>query len=514
MQRIYETITSNREIIIYAAVVATVCAFTASSFSMTSDEGTHSLLSLFYKDVMTNLPEMGFSASRLYDFGLQYLVHYPKLTVTYMPLYHLTVSFFGLLSSAPIFMLGRALSLAFLILSLFLLYKVTYDISGNRLCALTAAMFFSLQPMVIGAGYKVTTDNLTFFLVLVSTYLFYLAIKSGRMKHFMLAGFSAFLLVLSRNFAVFMILAMIIFILLYENKKISKTVSCLGSFALPLLLLAPVYMNPLFLEASSAVLDEARIMPWIADMSPFSIDFWAFYPANLAMQTLGAGLVIAAFGLLHIYKEKEPRIRFLAILLLVSFIVLLNFPHPRYGTYLMIPLSICAAIFLSKRKLLHAIPLIIILIVASGIHVYGEYESSGNKLEQGQVISEFIYGKGGNIALLSDEPVYSSVYIYYIASWDHAKDVYVFRPCNFMFDNETLFMEKIKEKGIKSVVVNRGNIGERFISGINGIELEKEFAFGNETVAVYNVPGFTSKQVSCTMICVMGREVCANSGVS
>jgi len=126
-------------------------------------------------------------------------------------------------------------------------------------------------------------------------------------------------------------------------------------------------------------------------MNPFSTGFWAFYPTNLAVQTLGAGLVIAAFGLLQMYSEREPRIRFLAILLLVSFIVLLNFPNPRYGTYLMIPLSMCAAVFLSKKKPLYAIPIIAVLIIASGIHIYGEYEYSGNKLRQGQAISEFLY---------------------------------------------------------------------------------------------------------------------------
>jgi len=110
--------------------------------------------------------------------------------------------------------------------------------------------------------------------------------------------------------------------------------------------------------------------------------------------------------------------------------------------------------------------------------------------------------------------MYSSVYMYYIASQDHAKGVYVFRPCQFPLKNETSFMEQFKEKGIKSVVINKGNDEEQFISGMTGIEPEKEFAFGNDTVAVYNVLGATSKQVTCSMVCVLNREVCTNEGAS
>jgi hypothetical protein len=100
--RILEGLNKYDKIFILYLVFLFIFLFLTFEFnSLLADEGTHLLLSAFYKDLIFNiLQTRNFSFNHAYEFGIRYLVHYPKLQIAYPPLYHLTTaivfSLFGL----------------------------------------------------------------------------------------------------------------------------------------------------------------------------------------------------------------------------------------------------------------------------------------------------------------------------------------------------------------------------------------------------------------------------------
>src|SRR3989338_4774411 len=89
----------------------------------TADEGTHSLISLFFRDLFRDLAKNPtFSFSYIYNYAISYLVHYPKLSLYYPPLLPITTSlFFGFLEVS--FFTARLVVLIFSIGTLLVMYK-------------------------------------------------------------------------------------------------------------------------------------------------------------------------------------------------------------------------------------------------------------------------------------------------------------------------------------------------------------------------------------------------------
>ncbi|MFH8039091.1 MAG: hypothetical protein QXJ14_03720, partial [Candidatus Aenigmatarchaeota archaeon] len=66
--------------------------YLAEKTSVEFDETTHSLLAVFYKDLIKySISHLNFK--EIYDYAYSYLVYYPKLSVYYPPLIHLTIAF-------------------------------------------------------------------------------------------------------------------------------------------------------------------------------------------------------------------------------------------------------------------------------------------------------------------------------------------------------------------------------------------------------------------------------------
>ena len=71
-------------------------SYLANISTFQEDEGTHSLLGIFYIDLFKYAIAHP-SFSDIYNYGYAYLVYYPKLSVYYPPLTHLEISSFFLI---------------------------------------------------------------------------------------------------------------------------------------------------------------------------------------------------------------------------------------------------------------------------------------------------------------------------------------------------------------------------------------------------------------------------------
>ena len=58
------------------------------NYNFNADEGTHTLIGLFYKDLIMNIGNFN-SFDDITSFAVNYIVKYPKISAHYPPLYHL-----------------------------------------------------------------------------------------------------------------------------------------------------------------------------------------------------------------------------------------------------------------------------------------------------------------------------------------------------------------------------------------------------------------------------------------
>ena len=90
---------------IFIILYSIFLVFLAEKTSIEFDETTHSLLAVFYKNLI-KFSISHFNLKEIYDYAYSYLVYYPKLSVYYPPLTHLTIAFvFSFLT--PSFLVAR-----------------------------------------------------------------------------------------------------------------------------------------------------------------------------------------------------------------------------------------------------------------------------------------------------------------------------------------------------------------------------------------------------------------------
>src|SRR3972149_8995463 len=105
------------------------------------DEGTHSLIAIFFRDLINNIikhPTLSFS--KIYNYAISYLVHCPKLSLYYPPLLHIIVSFFYAILGASFFT-GRFVVLLFSVGTLGILYKISKTFFNKKIALFSTILF-------------------------------------------------------------------------------------------------------------------------------------------------------------------------------------------------------------------------------------------------------------------------------------------------------------------------------------------------------------------------------------
>jgi len=474
--------------------------------SATADEGTHLLLATFYRDLIQNIfSTKNFSFQHAYDFGINYLVHYPKIQIAYPPLYHLIVGnlFFPLFGTT--LFAGRLVGLLFALLSYSMLYVLVKKFFNPKM-ALISVLFFSLDPFSLLFAKRAMADYVAFFFMFASIYLYYQALKSKQKKYFFFAGVFASLAALSKQFAGIVIIFMFFHYLLSKNKNYKNLFVLVASF---LILLVP-YLYILSKIGGFQINYLVAYQYAVTTGEPTSFSnpsLWTYYLVRTTYRFYLLPLFLAVF-IFYVYRKqkfwKEMLIWFLIFYIAIS--VIPN-KEERFSQYFLISFYIAASFYFSKlnKKILVlfflAYTILSLYPIKSTFVYYPTHE-----------VSQFVYNNlptGANVAVFSEGPyTYSSAYMFYLASLDRGKSIHVLRPCAFDNKNSQQILGILKESNVYFIIADP-KADNTFITLIKGNA--KRVQLGEiSSIEVYSVKNFTylERTEKCNYVCLTEEKIC------
>ena len=192
--------------------------YLAITSSVESDEGTHLLVSVFYKDAMKfALTHPSFHA--IYKYGLTYLTYYPKVTIYYPPLIEairgLTFGVFG-----ANYLVGRLVSIGFVALFIVMLYNFSKFLHKEEKIAIITVLIFMSAPIVIFLGRSALLDLPVGFFTGLTAFMYLHAFKSGKKRDYMISGFVMFLGFMVKWFIGLLTIAIFVYWFLEKKKDI------------------------------------------------------------------------------------------------------------------------------------------------------------------------------------------------------------------------------------------------------------------------------------------------------
>jgi|GEM_PF-3008306 len=487
--------------------------FIGSQNSFVSDEGTHATISLFYRDLIFNLPSLGFNPGKIYQFGMEYMAHYPKLQVTYPPLWHLTnglvsYSIFGATEFA-----ARMTTLFFSSISMILMYFLAKRFFGPKVALLSAALFF-VNPMSMLFSYRALIDFSSWFFIFAALLAYFKAEKSGKLKYYLLTGFLAFLAAMGQRPAIILLPAIFVYSF-FIKKNFKKSLLMLVPFLLLMIPYGLVLWKTGGLAIQILVVETAGAQQ--GEPSLFTLYNWVWYLAKFV--ELSGPFALFAFGaLLYYFYRKETHWKFLLVWLAVFWIGL-SVPQnkePRFYQWLFLPAYFAFSFY--AIKLIEKYKLKVVLPSAALIALYLLYSVSFisadmnyNHISDAEKFMQ--QNLTGNIAVLSEEgKTYSSEFIFLTAASDAGKEKFVFRPCAFLNKTPEEMTQIIKDNNIQYIVfLKGGDISYFATADINDIKsnLNYERTFGN--INVYSVKNFSFRQGQiCNYVCQLQQKICTN----
>ncbi len=499
---------------IFLAMFFIANLYIGSQNSFVSDEGTHATISLFYRDLILNLPNLGFNAGKIYQFGMEYMAHYPKLQVTYPPLWHLanglvSYSIFGATEFA-----AKMTTLFFSSLSMILLYFLAKRMFGAKVALLSAALFF-VNPMSMLFSYRALIDFSSWLFIFATLLIYLKAEETGKLKYYLLTGFLAFLATMGQRPAIILLPTIFVYSF-FVKKEFKKSLIMVLPFMLLMIPYGLVLWKTGGLAINLSVVETAGAQQ--GEPALFTLYNWIWYLAKFV--ELSGPFALFAFGALFYYFYKKwPRWKFLLIWLAVFWIGL-SIPQnkePRFYQWLFLPayfaFSFYAVNLIGRYKLKALLPIAALIVV----YLFYSYafisaEVGYNHIPEAEKFMQ--QNLTGNIAVLSEEgKTYSSEFIFLTAASDARKEKFVYRPCAFLNKSAEEIEQIIKDNNIQyAVFLNKGDgsyLGGDMLDKIrNGLNYEK--TFGN--IDVYSVKNFSfQKKEICNYICLTQQKICTNN---
>ncbi len=497
----------------FIAIFYIALFYISSLNSFLADEGTHAVVSLFYRDLLFNIGKIGFSISNIYAFGMDYMVHYPKLQVTYPPLYHIVTgmlfySVFGISA-----LTAKISALVFSMLSSIALYFLVRKTFNDKIALLSTFLFF-VNTTSIFYSYRALTDFSAWLFVFLSVYAFAKAIKSSNNKHFILAGILSFLATMGKRPAVILIVVLFIYGLIKKNFKGSALM--LSVFILLMLPYGFVMLKTGGLDVQLLVVQATGIGQ--GDPPLLTFENWIWYFVKFIIYTGPLSLALILSLSYYVYK-REKYWRF-ALLWFVVFWIGLSIPQnkeARFFQFIFLPAYIAFSYYVLKFKnnvkiIAPAVILIVVYIAGSVMFVLSDIKHNSTA----DVVNFIGKNLKGNVAVISERgDIYSSEFIFLIASKDANKEKFVYRPCAFSGMKKDEILKYMKDNNIEYVIaVNKGT-GDKTFFGYENLEKIKNnlvFARNFGDIDVYKFKGFDySKKKICNKICLTGQIICTNS---
>jgi len=454
-----------------------------------SDEGTHMLLSLFYKDLITTILKTGgFSFSKAYDFSLSYLIHYPKLQVFYPPLYHIFTGlfFYSLFGVSPF--TARLSNFLFGIASIILIYYFSSNLIDKK-SGFISAIIFSLNPIVLSVIMLAMKDFLAILFSLLTMILFFLSLKKKKNSYFFIVGIISALAILSDVPAATVYVT--IFITLLLKKKIKELIIFVISSAL---LLLPYAI--LIIKIGGIEINAIRY------------SMYSFF-ANFVLEEFILILpimIILFISFVYYYKKKKLFYKEILIWFLISFVVAnLISIKSRFFLFFLLPLFIVSGFWLSKGKKLLVGLLIYSFIIS--VYLVRTYYFPTYPVNE---ITEFIHKNLParlNVALLTekDGALYSSSFIFPQAMWDKNKTVMFLRPCYFWNKTKEEKINTLKDSGVYFVIAIKNTAEYGNVTQIKD-RLDKVYEKG--IIEVYKFKDYQPTNKICNFVCTTNQLYC------
>ena len=492
-------------IIIYVGLII----YVFPTRSIESDEGTHLLLGLFYHDLFNFALNNGFS--NVYEFAIDYLVHYPKLSVYYPPLYHILIAlFYNFTVSENI---GRVISLVFSVGSIVLVYKLGSFLYNQRV-GLISAIFLGSLPIIVYISKSIYIDMFLFFFFLLSFYLGLIAFKRKKWVYYILLGVTLAFAFFTKWPAILSMPILFFYLLIQRRIKVSQKIyivkKLVFSFFIFLLIILPyLYLSYKFgllkMGLSATVIREAIIFPqWT------TIEGWLYYPKLLPIQMSYPIAVISLFSLGWFVWKREKYYDLLIVwgLIVYLFFSFLMGKNVRYTTLylpvLLLPLAFYIEKIIRKNKYF-----VIIVIFSVIFLLITSYYSLTKLVQPINETAKFIHeNANGNIAFISEmNSFHTSSFMFYFEKIDRNRSKIIYRPCVFFNKSEGEINNFVVENNIEYFVFIEGNDKIETLNEIRDIDLKKQFG----PAKVYVLKNFQIKPYQkCNYICLTEEKICSS----
>ena len=481
----------------------------------TADEGTHSLISLFFRDLFRDLAKHPtFSFSDIYNYAISYLVHYPKLSLYYPPLLHITTSFFfGFLEVS--FFTARLVVLIFSIGTLLVMYKAIGKFFNKKI-ALLVTVLFSIMPMIYYNSITMMTDIPYMFFFMTAMFFYLTALDSRRIPHFILAAIFTSLAFFTKWNSILILPIIFVYILL-EKRVLMKYF--IISALLVLLIISPYIL--IVWKAGLITLPYISSLQTSAtakqDPQFTTVQGWIYYSNVLSKQYFTIPLLIAALGALILYSIKREKYWKLFVIWFLTYYIVftvLSNKEPRYMIPLVPTLLIPLSVFILSQKTKISVPLMVVGIALVSFTtaqlIYSTYYYNPDFVE----IAKETLNDEGNI-LVAAEPswFYSSQFIFTLASLDENLSKFVYRSCSL---SSTSLDDLSSTYGVNYIIVpeptDRDSDNVLLVKSSPNLVLEKEFQTDTTKISLF-VSNTSSQKQYCNFICVLNTTICTNHRV-
>jgi 4-amino-4-deoxy-L-arabinose transferase-like glycosyltransferase len=496
-QQIMKFLENNKEVLLIALVFFIINISLVNTI-YSADEGTHVLLSLFYKDLMTFVPSH-LSFSEIYNYAINYLVHYPKLSVYYPPLFHIAGALLFFINSG--YFTLTALSLTFATLAIVFLYFLTLTFTKSKKIAIIASILLTVSPIVFVYSIQALTETVLLFAAICVLYLWYNYIENSKGNVYLLTLLSI-ILVFAKQHMILIFLVLFAYTLIYKKAK---------KIIIPFVIIGTVFGIYLFGLYKLGVLQSMFTSSLVAatekDPTFTTLAGWLFYPKTLIFNYIT--IPFALLGFVEMYKWFKSKKEWQILLLMLFFITLIFFifvpnKDPRYILPAIIPLVIATASLMS-RYLKNNYYLL-------AIAIYGIFVlfATVNMAPQASYGFLSVLEKPGNIGIISESSSMYSSNMMALYALNHPMDRVFYRPCAF-FDNKTL-LEDVRYAIV--VVPFDKAYQDQYNESINYAQnndlFQKVYEHSENGIStyVYENQNYVISDTKCNFVCIKQESVC------
>jgi len=482
-----------------------------------NDEGTHSLIGLFYEDLVpfaVSHPSIG----QVYSHAITYLIHFPKISIYNQPIIHLIyAALFAAFGDS--YILARLVSAAFGAALIVVVYRLALLVFGREKPALIAALITATSPLVIFMGRAALLDLPLAFFFALSIYLYLLASKTGLWKHYAYASVALFFCLMTKLWFAGLLPLSLIVNWLFDRKNGKKIFVSLLVVALAMTPYIAIALKYGFLLLP---ITESRGAAWQglneSDPQFTTVQGWLYYPISFAVRFLVFPLVLFAFaGMWLFYKDGVGHWKLFATIMLVSYAAITVYTNKdaRYAGVLLAPLALYASYSLEKLVNRYGSMGVVVLVSLLIINVSFAF-APANLIHFGHAydeeVADFVLSNPGNVYLASDTAnVYSSNFMFFVASSD--RNIIVARPC-VLQDNMSASKDVLSGINARWVIYDTADTDSRSKNVIGNLKELSLIKIKDKMgpIEIYSHTGYDELKVAeeCNYVCLTEEKMCVS----